>query len=94
MKAKDASATLVSPPKRIFDFRAETEINTKSPYSTVNRQSKIGNFNAGLWQKGVCTWLSTGTMSVRVRPIPPFFNFAEEKYVFEFKRPGGEAMKI
>ena len=41
----------------------------KFQFKIQNLKSKI---KSGPWQKGVCTSLSTKTMTVRVRSVPPF----------------------
>jgi hypothetical protein len=57
-----------------------------------NPKSKIA---LGLWQKGVCTWLSTKTMTVRVRSAPPnSTNFSEEKIMIENNYTEDKAMKL
>jgi hypothetical protein len=56
VKAKDASANLVSPPKTILDFRFWIGSGKTKWISLFNRKSKIQNLKskipAGLWQKG------------------------------------------
>ena len=71
MNAEIAGSSPVGPPKPswdlgmwIWDFGFLESIQIRDP------QSQIPN-PTGPWQKGVCTSLSTKTMTVRVRSVPP-----------------------